>query len=98
MSRRAVTLGLKGINRICRRGRTNVRLQPVASDDVNRAIEQAGDIFFQPDIIEHGDTGAWIDIDDYVQIAARLTALTCNRAEHRHMADAAGAQVFLMPA
>ena len=48
---------LESIKGVARRGRTDVRLEPVAVDDIDRAFEQSGNIVFQSGIVKDGDLG-----------------------------------------
>src|SRR5215469_8474113 len=55
MSRRAALVVSEGTNGVGRGGGANVRLKPGAGDNIDRAVEQAGDVFFQFGVIEDGD-------------------------------------------
>ena len=71
-------------------------LQSIAIDHINRPIEQAGNVVFQPDIIEESDMSLGINIDDDVEITIRPTIAARNRAENGGVTDSARAQSVLV--
>ena len=46
MSRSAAIAASEGINRVGYNGGASVRLQPLAADNIDRAVKQAGDVVF----------------------------------------------------
>src|SRR5205085_10087101 len=52
MSRSAAVAVSERINRIGYYGGANVRLQPRAADNIDRAVEQTGDVGFQTGVVE----------------------------------------------
>src|ERR1700704_2242174 len=85
MSRRTPSVRSEGIDSVGHSGWTDVRLETVAIDDVDRLIEKAGDVFLEVDILEHGDTRGRIDFDHDVDVAIRLMAVPRHRAKQGRM-------------
>src|SRR5260221_6549695 len=93
MSRRAVSSDLEGIDRVSRRGRTDIGFEAVAAHYVDGTIKQACDVFLEAGIVEHGEMRLWIDVDHDVDIAVRTARAACHRAEHSRPAHAARAEI-----
>src|ERR1700759_5329525 len=98
MSRRAALAASEGINGVGRRSRANVGLQPVAVDNINRAVEQTGDVVFYPGVVEDGYLGRWIKFNHDVDVAVGPVVAPRTRTEQRRMTDAPRAQSrFVFP-
>src|SRR5437588_11413661 len=98
ISSSAATVGLKGIDGVRRHGRPDMRLQSVAAYHVDGAIEQAGNIFFQTDVVEHSHARLGINLDHDIEVAIGPVLAASNRAEHGGMTDAARPQGALVVA
>jgi hypothetical protein len=73
-------------------------LESVAAYHVDGAIEQAGNIFFQTDVIEHGHARLGINLDHDIEVAVGPVLAAYDRAEHGGMTDAARPQGALVAA
>src|ERR1700676_185615 len=93
MSRRAVSTGLEGIDRISGRGGADIGFEAVAVYHVDGAVKQARDVILQGCIGEHGDMRLRIYFDHDVDIAVRSAVATRDRAEHGRPAHAARAEI-----
>src|SRR5450432_79054 len=89
MSRKAVSSDLEGIDRVSRRGRTDMGFEAVAVHYIDGTIKQACDVFLEAGIVEHGEMRFWIDVDHDVDVAVRTALAACHRAEHSRPAHAA---------
>jgi hypothetical protein len=69
MSRRAAAAGFESIDGVGRGGRTNVRLKPLTVDNINRAVEQTGDVIFESGVIKDSDAGRRIKFNHDVDVA-----------------------------
>src|ERR1700722_18674375 len=93
MSRRTVSSDLEGIDRIGRRGGTDIGLEAIAIHDVDRAIEKTRDVVLEACIVEHSETRLRVDLDHDVDIAVGTAVAACYRAENGHPAHAARTQI-----
>src|SRR4051794_1635871 len=98
ISRRAVSAGSEGIDRLGGGRRADIGLEAVATDDVDGAIEEAGDVVLQLRVVEDGDARLGLDLDRDVDVAFGPSVAASERAEKGRPAHAAGAQVAFMPA
>jgi hypothetical protein len=73
-----------------------MRLQSIAIDHINRAIEQTGNVVLKPDVIEESNMSLGINIDDDVEIAIQPAIATRNRAENSGVTDSTRAQGVLV--
>ncbi len=55
-------------NGVCRRGGTDVGVKAISVYNVNRTIEQTGDVVFQSGVVENGDVSRSIKLDHDVDI------------------------------
>lgn len=55
-----------------------MRSQRFAVDDVDGTIEQANNILFDADMVEHGQAGARVEFNEDIEIAARMLFPTGN--------------------
>src|SRR6266404_919194 len=92
MSRSAVSAGLEGIDRVSRRGGTDIGFETVAVHHVDGTIKQARDVILQARIVENGEMRLRIDLDHDVDIAVRTAVAPRHRAEHSRPAHAARAK------
>src|SRR6266404_7815350 len=93
MSRRAVSIGLEGIDRVTGRGGTDIGLKAVAVHHVDGTVKPAPDVILEASIIEHREMRVRIDFDQNVDIAVRTAVAARYRAEHSRPADAARAEI-----
>src|SRR5882724_1136872 len=93
MSRRAVTTGLEGIDRVSGRGGTDMGFETVAVHHVDGTIKQARDVILEASIVEHGEMRLRIDFDHDVDIAVRTAVAARHRAEHSRPPHAARAEI-----
>src|SRR6266404_1017866 len=85
MSRRAAVAVSECINGVgCGCG-TNVRLETVAADDINRALEQSCNVILERDVFIDANPGCRIDFNHDVYIAVGLVVATRPRTEQRHV-------------
>src|SRR5271168_3946768 len=89
---------LEGIDRIPRRGGTDMGFQSLAVDHVNAAVEQARDMALQTHIVvnRHGGFRCWVDVDHDIGVAVGAVIAARARTEQGGMRDAACAQVALV--
>src|SRR5271165_3830367 len=98
MSRSAPLAASEGINGIGRGSGANVRLKPGAVDNIDRAVEQAGDVLFRSGVIEDGDVCGRIKFDHDVDVAVGPVVAARTGAEQRCVTDATRAQSrFVFP-
>src|SRR5207302_2896034 len=98
MSRSAAVAVSERINRVGYYGGANVRLQPRAADNIDRAVEQTGDVVFQTGVVEHRDMRHRIKFHHDIDVTVRAGVATCARTEQRGVTDAARAQGgFILP-
>src|SRR5258705_12569977 len=93
MSRRAVSIGLEGIDRVSGRGGTDIGLKAVAVHHVDGTVKQAPDVVLEANIVEHGEMRVRVDFDQDVDIAVGTAVATRYRAEHSRSAYAARAEI-----
>src|SRR5437764_1271901 len=98
MSWSAATTELKGIDSVGRHGRADIGLQSLTAHHVHWSLEQARNVFFQADIIEHCHAHLGIKIDDNIEVTVGPVLATRRRAEHGGVVDAARTQRALMAA
>jgi hypothetical protein len=78
---------------ITRRRRAQMRLERGAVDNVNRPLEETGDILFEADVIVDRPFGPGLKFHQNVEVTIRPVVAARNRAEHggvRHAAHAQG--------
>src|SRR5262249_19183966 len=98
VSRRAVSCRSEGIDGVGRRGAGYVGFEGLAVDDIDRAVEQARDIVFQPDIPPYPAMSVRIELDQDVCVAVVAFLTPRARAEESRMRDAPGTQRrFVLP-
>src|SRR6266403_2970554 len=93
MSRRAVSIGLEGIDRVTGRGGTDIGLKAVAVHHVDGSVKQAPDVILEASIVEHGKMRVRIDFDHDVDVAVRTAVAARHRAEHSRPAHAARTEI-----
>src|ERR1700687_5354513 len=93
MSRRAVTTGLEGIDRVSGRGGTDIGLEAVAVHHVDGTIKQAPGVILEGRIVENGEMRPRIDFAHDVDIAARTAVAARHRAENSRPAHATRAEI-----
>src|ERR1700687_3106971 len=93
MSRSAASAGLEGIDRINRRGGTDIGLEAVAVHHVDGTIKQARDEILEASIVEHGEMRLRIDFDHDIDIAVGTVVAARHRAEYSCPAHAARAEI-----
>src|SRR5271163_1900904 len=98
ISRNAVSAALEGIDRVSRRRGVDVGFKTVAVHDIDRAVEQAGDVLLETRIVVHGKMRFGVDLNQYIDIALGAVIAACNRAKYRRPAHTARAQILLGPA
>ena len=69
MSRSAAVAALESIDGVGRGGGANVRLQPLPTDNIDRAVEQAGNVIFQAGVVKNGDVGRRIEFHHDIDVA-----------------------------
>src|SRR5713226_2438366 len=69
--RPAASTGLEGIDRVGRRGGTDIGFEAVAVHHIDWTIKQARDVILEIHIVEHGEMRLRIDLDHDVDIAFR---------------------------
>src|SRR4051812_46269859 len=92
MSRSAASARSERINRVGRDGGFDVRLEPLAAQDIDGTIEQRRDVILERNILVDADPGRGIDFDHDVDIAVGPVVAASLRAEQGGMADAARPQ------
>src|SRR4030088_290813 len=85
--------GLKGIDRVSRRGGTDIGFEAVAVHHVDGTINQARDVILEASIVEHGEMRLRIDLDHDVDVAAGTAVAARHRAEHSRTANGARAEI-----
>src|ERR1700730_14320499 len=98
MSRSAPRSLSESIDSIMRRRRAQMRLERGAVDNVNRPLEETGDILFEADVIVDRPFGPGLKLHQNVEVAIRPVVAARNRAEHGGVRHAARAQGALMAA
>src|SRR5262249_7193583 len=98
MSFSAATVGLKGINGVCRHSRSDIGLQPALAYYVDRAVEKVGNVFLQSDVIEHRHAPLRFDVDYDIEVAVRSAFAARHRAKHCGMTNTARPQGTFVPA
>src|SRR5229473_3173643 len=93
MSRRAVSIGLEGIDRVSGRGGTDIGFKAVAVHHVDGTVKQAPDVILEASIVKHREMRVRIDFDQDVDIAVRTAVAARYRAEHSRPAHAARAEI-----
>src|SRR5258705_5074292 len=93
MSRRAVSIGLEGIDRVSGRGGTDIGLKAVAVHHVDGTVKQAPDVVLEANMVEHGEMRVRVDFDQDVDIAVGTAVATRYRAEHSRSAYTARAEI-----
>src|SRR5437870_3279498 len=100
MSRRAAVAALESIDGVGRGGRTNVRLKPFTVDNINRAVEQTGNVIFEAGVVKDSDPGCRVKFNHDVNVAVGPVIAACTRAEQGSVTDTPRAQrrfVFPQP-
>src|SRR5438105_15951895 len=100
MSRRAAVAVSECIDGVGCGSGTNVRLETVAADDINRALEQSCNVMLERDVFIDANPGCRIDFNHDVYIAVGLVVATRPRTEQRHVTYTPRAQrrfVFPQP-
>lgn len=88
MVRRAADVASECINCVGRGGGTNGGFESVTVNDIDRAVKQSGNVFFQPGIVEDGDVSHGIEFDHDVDIAVGPVVTPRARAEEGGVPDA----------
>jgi len=81
MSRNAVSAASEGIDGVGRGRRPHVRLKTLAADNINRTIEQLGDVILEGNLFVHAHLGRRIDLDHNIDVAVRPVVTARARAE-----------------
>src|SRR3979490_539758 len=84
---------LEGIDRVSRRGGTDIGFEAVAVHHVDGTSKQARDVILEARIVEHGDMRLRIDLDHDVDIAVRTPVAARHRAKHSRAAHSARAEI-----
>src|SRR5882672_803194 len=92
MSRSAAIAALESINRVGRGGGADVRLKTITVHNIDRTVEQAGYVVFQPGVVENGDVRRRIKFNHDVDVAVGPVVAARTRAEQGRVTDATGAQ------
>src|SRR5258708_2566637 len=93
MSRRAVSAGLEGIDRINSRGRADIGFEAVAIHYVDGTIKQTRDVILEAGIVEHGQMRLRINLDHDVDVAAGTAVAARHRTEHSRTPHAARTEI-----
>src|SRR6266436_875692 len=89
MSRSAPLSFSESIQRIARGRRAQMGLERVPVDHVDRAVEQAGDKFFQADIFVDRPFGPGLEFHQNIDVAVGVVVAARDRTEHGRAADSA---------
>src|SRR5258708_27867988 len=98
MSSSAAVSFSERIDGITRGRRTQARLERIAVDDIDRPVEQTGDVIVEVHVLQDRVAGLGAEFHQYVEIAVGPVVAARDRAEHGGMTDTAGAQVTLVAA
>src|SRR6185295_8378078 len=79
----------ESIERIAPGRPTQMRLERVPVDHVDGAVEQAGDEFFQADILVDRAFGAGLEFHQNIDVAVGVVVAARDRTEHRGATDSA---------
>src|SRR5271169_245801 len=98
MSLRVRVAGSESIDGIGRRGRPDVGLEALATNDIDRAVEEFCNVILERDVFIDADAGGGIDLDHDIDVTVGAVVAPRARAEQSRVTDAARAQGgFIFP-